>query len=76
MLSLRTLHTSSGSYKNNYQVINKGYYFFKILSQDDLSLYFTEGIPRSETGGALSGNEGACWDRGSFKLSEPQFPQP
>lgn len=28
VLSLRTLHTSLGSYKNNYQVISKGYYFF------------------------------------------------
>ena len=51
VLSLRTLHTSLGSYKNNYQVISKGYWvffffsFFKIpkhLSQNDLSQLFTE----------------------------------
>lgn len=40
VLSLRTLHTSLGSYKNNYQVISKGYwvfFFFLFLRSQSIS---------------------------------------
>lgn len=79
VLSLRTRHTSLGSYKNNYQVISKGYYFFFKIQTPTLRMTLAcisvggsccSG--KSETLGVET--EQPC--SRCLAFPRPQFPQP
>lgn len=76
MSSLRTLHTSLGSNKNNYQVISKGYYFSedpKSPPQSDLLNCFSSSGDRVK--GEGFGNQRTLLEAKGLFISEPQFLQ-
>lgn len=78
MSSLRTLHTSLGSNKNNYQVISKGYSFSedpKSSPQSDL-LSVSAAVLTTRRRRALGvGTKGPYMRQRDFHISEPQFLQ-